>query len=92
MINSRLIQNMFICKVSYANLGEKEACLKKEVDEEVLQVLNVVLAMIGIVNSLLAYVCEKMSFNQCSVIVDVTYYGFINKGGLLVPIFVCEII
>lgn len=56
--------------------------------EGILQVLHVVLPMTDIVSSLLAYVCEKMSFNQYSITLDVTYCGFINKRSLLVPIFV----
>lgn len=62
-----------------------------QIDEEISQVLDVVLPMIDIVDSLLAYVCEKMSFNQYSITADVTYCGFKNKG-LLVPIFVHKII
>lgn len=60
--------------------------------DQIFQVLDVVLPITDIVNSLLAYVCEKMSFNQYSIAVDLTYYGFINKGGLPLPIFICKII
>jgi len=62
------------------------------VHKEIFLVLDVFLPVMDIVNTLLAYVCEKMSFDQYSIIVVVTYYGFINKEGLLVPIFVHKII
>lgn len=89
-MSSPLTQYMFIQKYPMQTWVWRKFIF--QIAEEILQVLGVVLPMTDILNSLLAYVCEKMSFNQYSITVNVIYYGFINKEGLLVPIFVSKII